>query len=603
MELVLTINYVTSDSIFVTVAQAQTASDFARVRESLTAGILSFEPEERRMLGDPTAAGHLKDWSAKAIAEEVDFCRAGLKQLNAVQIATPAERLDREMLAAHLTYLEYYYGQYHGELGNLQITVYPYELIQYELQRFDTGAQDAASAGNHYGAVAEILLGLPRYLDQQEVNLVSGLKLRQPDREILVRMIKRIRFSSKDDNIHLAFCPPASSDKDDSICAGLDTVAERLESPEIRSLLSIYQKEMLRYLLGRAKAAYDRHADFLKSKLLPQARDSWALGKDEYRRRFALIYGNHIALDKLVQEAEADLHSLKGQMEALANKLGLGSSLSNTLEALSQHHPATTQELLKSYEQVQEKIDNSITRRLGLQVPAPRYLLAPPGVPVSPATNWPAPLLSLGLGIVLVSSSEKVEDNPFADLPWIAVHEGNPGHAAQSFLFQKAFREGSVPLCRFLNIPDEVGYVRGDWSAMANIEGWAFYTERLLLASELLTPKQRLAALTGQALRAARVIVDVRMHTAGWSREDAVKYLEKEAGQLHTIACREAYRYSRIPLQALSYYLGARQFETLFEEMKKSYGERLGDRFYQQVLMLGPVPPALIGDYLKSLPQ
>jgi uncharacterized protein (DUF885 family) len=132
---------------------------------------------------------------------------------------------------------------------------------------------------------------------------------------------------------------------------------------------------------------------------------------------------------------------------------------------------------------------------------------------------------------------------------------------------------------------------------MANIEGWAFYVERLLINSGLLTREERLSALTGQALRAARVVVDVRMHTAGWSRDDVAKYLNQYAGLSHKDAYNEAYRYSRIPLQALSYYFGARQFE----ELQRKYRSRFGGDFYRTILSLGPVPPRLIGDYLESL--
>ena len=45
------------------------SSQFAVQRDTITAGILSLEPEEMRMLGYP-AAGQLKDWSPMAIDEE-----------------------------------------------------------------------------------------------------------------------------------------------------------------------------------------------------------------------------------------------------------------------------------------------------------------------------------------------------------------------------------------------------------------------------------------------------------------------------------------------------------------------------------------------------
>jgi len=52
---------------------SETNTDFAQLRERLAAQVLEFEPEERRILGDSTAAGQLKDWSPRAIAREVEF--------------------------------------------------------------------------------------------------------------------------------------------------------------------------------------------------------------------------------------------------------------------------------------------------------------------------------------------------------------------------------------------------------------------------------------------------------------------------------------------------------------------------------------------------
>jgi uncharacterized protein (DUF885 family) len=561
--------------------QGGAETDFAKLREQLTTKILKFEPEESRIQGDSTAAGQLKDWSPRAIAEEVEFCRNGIKQLEAVQVANPAEQIDREVLKAHLTYLEHYYGQYHGELGNLPISVYPYNVIQYELQRFLTSKPDqaAASARDHFNAVEEILRKLPRHLEQQETNLTAGLKRRKPDKEILQKLISDI----------------GSADKPESIRGGfLLTLPLQLKEIEY---LPASQKKALHELLQQAAAAYARHADFLNRVLLPQASDSWTLGKDEYRRRFTLIYGDRISLDDLVREAEAKVVEVKKEMTSLAHQLRPELPLSETLAELYKQHSATAEELLRAYEQAQKKIDAGLTSRLGLQTGEVSYVPAPSGVSVGLATNWPAPLRAQGVGIVLVETSpDGLKENHTADLPWIAAHEGNPGHAAQSLGFQKAFMKGQAPLCRFMNVPDEVGYVRGNWYAMANIEGWAFYVERLLLKSGMLMPEEQLAALTGQALRAARVVVDMRMHTAGWSRDDGKEYLMQVAGQIKEVAYRESRRYPRIPLQALSYYLGAGQFEKL----DKAYRNRLGEGFYQRLLSLGPVPPTLIDDYFKA---
>lgn len=583
----------TTAELNTTTPKARRHYQFHLLRDSLTMGILNFEPEELRMLGYRGAAGQLKDWSPEAIANEVNFCREALTKLHALQLTDPDDILDQAILRSHFTYLIHYYGQYHGELSNVQISAYPYELIEYELQRFATDSSASekdrlASAVDHFSAVEGVLRGIPAYLNQQQINLIAGIKLRAPDKNILNRMIDRIGETPNSDL--------------STICAALRGLHERLDSAELQSLLPSYQIHNLQNLIEGAEVAYDNHARFLKGDLLRHAKDSWSLGKDEYVRRLALIYGYTQPLTDLVEPAEKDLQRIKNQMKAISHQLRPDLPQDDLLPArvlteLKKQTSASDQELLDTYRRVQTTIDDRITKRIGLPAGAVVYISAPTGIPVSPATNWPAPLLSIGSALVLVNTSSRgLVDNASVDLPWIAVHEGNPGHAAQSVLFRSAFSKGTASLCRFLNVPDEVGYVRGNWYAMANIEGWALYAERLLLSSDLLTPEQQLAALSGQALRAARVIVDIRMHTAGWTREQGARYLITEAAQTAAVAERETYRYSRIPLQALSYYMGARQFE----ELAHKYAARFGDNFYEQVLSLGPVPPSLIDNYFDS---
>lgn len=443
---------------------------FAALRDSVTAELLSsFEPEELRMMGHAGAAGQLKDWSPAAIAEEVRFCREALKNLNSAPASLPSDVLDRAILVAHLTYLIHYFGVYHGELGNLELSAYPYSVMQYEMMQFDSGRIDFASAQNRFGAIEGILRSVPAYLNQQEANLIAGTRMRAPDSQMLQTLIDRI-----------------GSDSDgDSIRGGLRALQQRIEEPQLQGTLPVYQRKALAALLQRADKAYERHAAFLTGKLRPLARNSWALGEKEYRTRLALIYGYGGSLEELVRPAEQEVARIRKEMIELAHQLRPDLPQTDdvhlvVLRALRDRHPVAKSELLSEYVEIQKRIDSQLTTKLGLPTDAAVYKLAPLGVPVSLATNWPAPLLSEGAALVLVEASPT--NNPTVDIPWIAAHEGSPGHGLQSRFFHQSFSSQVAPLCRFLNVPDEVGYVRGNWSAMPNIEGWAFFAERLLLS-------------------------------------------------------------------------------------------------------------------------
>src|SRR5690606_31014080 len=109
----------------------------------------------------------------------------------------------------------------------------------------------------------------------------------------------------------------------------------------------------------------------------------------------------------------------------------------------------------------------------------------------------------------------------------LAVHEGVPGHYLQSWLWQRSFRaRGAAP--NFVSFADLTASERQDWGAMPAIEGWAVYAEDLMLQAGFHSPDQAVAVANFHAIRCARAIVDVGLHTRGWTRDDATRLLIDE---------------------------------------------------------------------------
>jgi uncharacterized protein (DUF885 family) len=141
-------------------------------------------------------------------------------------------------------------------------------------------------------------------------------------------------------------------------------------------------------------------------------------------------------------------------------------------------------------------------------------------------------------------------------------------------------------------------------------EGWALYAERLMDELGFFDDLgEEMGFLAGQALRAARVMVDIGMHLqlpapddlgelAGlgdcsgrvWTPEMAVAVLEERAIQSHEMSVSEVERYLGLPAQAISYKVGERVWMRSREEAR----QRLGDdfslkRFHAYALALGPM--------------
>ena len=129
-------------------------------------------------------------------------------------------------------------------------------------------------------------------------------------------------------------------------------------------------------------------------------------------------------------------------------------------------------------------------------------------------------------------------------------------------------------------------------------EGWALYAERLMdELGAFEDPGYEMGYLSAQALRAARVVVDIGMHCGYkdfngevWNAESAFKVLHERA-LLDEISSRsEVDRYLGWPGQAISYKVGERFFMECREDAKKRLGESFNlKKFHSFALNLGPM--------------
>ncbi len=141
-------------------------------------------------------------------------------------------------------------------------------------------------------------------------------------------------------------------------------------------------------------------------------------------------------------------------------------------------------------------------------------------------------------------------------------------------------------------------------------EGWALYAERLMNELGFFEDLgDELGFLAGQALRAARIVVDIGLHLelpvpAGfgeltgfgecsgraWTPAMAVAVLEERAIQPHEMSVSEVDRYLGLPAQAISYKVGERVWMRAREAARTRLGPAFSlKRFHAFALALGPM--------------
>ena len=159
--------------------------------------------------------------------------------------------------------------------------------------------------------------------------------------------------------------------------------------------------------------------------------------------------------------------------------------------------------------------------------------------------------------------------------PTTAYHEGVPGHHLQVGM-------------AVVNADKLSRYQRNTFVS-GHGEGWALYAERLMDEFGFFTnPDYRLGYLYGQAMRAARVVIDIGLHCGftipaswswhpgeSWTPELALEFLTERSSSDLEFNRSEIDRYLGWPGQAISYKLGERVWLDLRDDTKR----RLGAKF------------------------
>ena len=172
-----------------------------------------------------------------------------------------------------------------------------------------------------------------------------------------------------------------------------------------------------------------------------------------------------------------------------------------------------------------------------------------------------------------------------------AVHEVYPGHYVQ-----------------FLWIKEAPSKTRKLLYCGSNAEGWAHYTEQMMLDEGYGNGdlKLRMGQIEDALLRDARFIVGIEMHTGKKTLDQAREFFIKEGYQPPPVADEESKRGTSDPTY-LVYTLGKLEIMQLREDYKKKMGDKFSlQEFHDRLMQQGAVPlkiirKAMLGDDSPTL--
>lgn len=349
---------------------------------------------------------------------------------------------------------------------------------------------------------------------------------------------------------------------------------------------------------NKLQPTYKKLADYLSNTYLKSGRPSSGIGaipigKSYYKYLAYQWTTTTTSPDEIFQIGLTEVNRIKAEMEKVKAEVGFKGDLSAFFESVKKDPKlmpySKPEEILKAFADIKSVIDPKLASMFNNTPKTQFEIRRTEAFRENSASAEYMQGSSDGTrpGIFYIPIPDAKVFNITSGMESLFLHEAIPGHHYQVSLQQEN-----------TNLPK---FMRFNWYG-AYGEGWALYCESLGKELGLYTnPYQYFGALGDEMHRAIRLVVDVAIHTKGWTREEAIKYMmDNEAISLQG-ATAEIERYMAIPGQALSYKIGALKIRELRTKLSQDLGVKFNlAAFHDEVLKNGCLPLSVLEENLDA---
>ena len=361
----------------------------------------------------------------------------------------------------------------------------------------------------------------------------------------------------------------------------------------------------------KAANALNDYAMWLEREKLPKATLDFALGEEKFRRFLVQTELVDLPPQKILDIGMAQLKAEQEAFAEAAKKIDPNKPAIEVFKQVQSEHPAADK-LIPDIAKDLDKIRKYVVGRKLVGIPSeirpkvketPQYLRATsfasmdtPGPFEKRATeayyyvtpteeDWPAQEKEEWLTAFNYYTSDVT-----------SIHEVYPGHYVQ-FLHLNASSASKVEKI---------------FGSYAFIEGWAHYTEKMMIDEGFGAPstsspseedvklaaKYRMAQADEALLRLCRLCVSIKMHTQNMSIDEATKFFQDNCYYEQKPARQEAMRATFDP-GYLNYTLGKLQILKLREDYKAQQGAEFSlQKFHNELLSHGMPPIRLLREIM-----
>ena len=565
-----------------TASQADAA--FAALSQEWLDGWLRLNPVAATQVGDHRFDAEIDDLGATGRQAGIDFNRAILARLDAIDTAALSRRNQVDALILR--------NQVRGDLWSSETL---------QGWAWDPQGYSGLAGGAIYGLMAREFAPMPQRL-----------------RSATARMQKiPALFAQMRENLDPARVPKIHAETVAKQNSGLLALVDQFITPNAGQLSGDDRKQLDDAVATLREAVAEQQA-WLDNTLVPNAKGDFRIGAEMYDQKLKFSLNSALSREEIKQRAEAELKRVRDEMYGIARTVLEGKAAAPQMpDAPSddQRQAAIEAALELAYADRPAR-DGVVDAAKQALADATAFVKAKDlvTVPDDPVKIILMPEFQRGVAVAYCDSPgplDKGLDTYFAISPipddWsdeqatsflreynsrmidlLAIHEAMPGHyleGAHSAQFPSTLR----------------AVLRSGLFA----EGWAVYTEKMMVDAGYLDgdPLFRLVQLKFYLRTIANAILDQGVHVDGWSQEQAMHLMTHDTFQQEREAAGKWVRAQLTSAQLPTYFVGVQEhFDT-----RKAVEAELGDKFdlkayHDRVLSYGAPPVRFVRQLMLEQP-
>jgi uncharacterized protein (DUF885 family) len=350
-------------------------------------------------------------------------------------------------------------------------------------------------------------------------------------------------------------------------------------------------------------ASLQSYESWLKSDLLPRSNGDYKLGAETFAKKLSYDEMVDIPLNRLLEIAYADLHKNQAEFARVAKEVDPTKTPQQVLAELATIHPAPDN-LLSTFNNTFASLIDFINTHHIITIPSkveptleetPPFERATTSASMDPPGPFETHSTKAYFNVTLPEKNwtpehiaEHMSEFNIGTIISTSVHEAYPGHYVQ-FLWEPQF-------------PSTIRKILG---ANTNIEGWAHYTEQMMLDQGYGQPGTgakdereakliRLGQIQDALLRDARFVNSIKLHTGQFTFDQAVNFFVTDGYQSHSVGLVETKR-GTADATYLYYTLGKLEIMKLRADMMKKQGAAFNlQTFHDNFMRQGFAPIKII---------